>query len=87
MDAFGAIMLGGGVLVLVALILLGLFYPGTGADQIGWQSPREHEETEKARDADDLAQMLEAANSRRRARGERELTVRELRSGELRRDL
>lgn len=75
MDPFVAIMAGGVVLLLVAVVLLGVFYPGSGAEQLGWKSPRAHEDVEGARDAEDLEQMLEAANMRRRARGERELTI------------
>jgi hypothetical protein len=75
MDAFAAIMLGGVALLLCAVVLLGVFYPGSGAEQVGWKSPREHDDAERSLDQEDLAQMLEAANRRRRARGERELTV------------
>jgi hypothetical protein len=35
-------------------------------------------EQEARRDSDDVAQMLEAANARRRARGEPELTIRQM---------
>jgi hypothetical protein len=75
MDPFAAIMLGIVLLVSVALIALGLWYPGSGADQVGWRSPRELAEREAALDDEDLQQLLEAANARRRARGEQELTV------------
>jgi hypothetical protein len=78
MDAYAAIMIGGVVLLLAALVLLGLRYPGSGAEQVGWSSPRARAEDESARESEDLAQMLEAANVRRRARGERELTVSDL---------
>jgi hypothetical protein len=75
MDPFAAIMLGIVLFVSVALIALGLWYPGSGADQVGWRSPRELAEREAALDDEDLQQLLEAANARRRARGEQELTV------------
>jgi hypothetical protein len=72
-DPFVVIMVGlvGGLLV--ALILLGLFYPGSGADQVNWR-PTRSVETEVQNEIDDLDQMLEAANVKRRARGARELT-------------
>ena len=72
-DPFVVIMTGlvGGLLVI--LILLGLFYPGSGADQVNWR-PTRSVETEVQNEIDDLDQMLEAVNARRRARGETELT-------------
>jgi uncharacterized protein YkwD len=57
----------------VALILLGLFYPGSGADQVNWR-PTRSVETDVQNEIDDLDQMLEAANEKRRARGVAELT-------------
>ncbi len=73
MDPFVVIMVGlvGGLLV--SLILLGLFYPGSGADQVNWR-PTRSVQTEVQNEIDDLDQMLEAANERRRARGAAELT-------------
>lgn len=67
------IMLGivGGLLV--GLILLGLFHPRTGADALNWR-PTRSAEAEVQNEIDDLDQMLEAANARRRRRGEPELT-------------
>jgi len=59
--------------LLVALILLGLFYPGSGADQVNWR-PTRSVETEVQNEIDDFDQMLEAANAKRRARGAQELT-------------
>lgn len=86
MDPFAAII-GGLVLVLVlGLLALGLWYPGSGAEVLDWKTPRAHAATEAALDSDDLAQLLEGVNSRRRARGERELTEREVRSGQWRED-
>lgn len=67
------IMLGivGGMLV--GLLLLGLFHPRTGADTLNWK-PTRSAELEVQNEIDDLDQMLEAANARRRRRGEAELT-------------
>lgn len=76
MDAFLAIVLGCIALALLAFVLLGIFTtPGTGAEQLGWGTGQRHDDAEAARDAEDLAQLLEATNARRRARGEPELTV------------
>jgi hypothetical protein len=72
-DPFAAIMLGivGGLLV--ALVLLGLYHPRTGAQTLDWR-PTRSAEVEIQNEIDDLDQMLEATNARRRARGEAELT-------------
>ena len=43
MDPFAAIMLGGVLLLLVALLLLGRFYPGSGARQLDWRPTRSPE--------------------------------------------
>jgi len=73
LDAFAVIMTAmvGGMLLL--LILLGVFYPGSGAKQLDWK-PTRSAEVEVQNEIDDLDQMLEAANERRRKRGAQELT-------------
>jgi hypothetical protein len=76
-DPFVVIMVGGVLGLLLALILLGLFYPGSGADQVGWRPTRSAEE-QIQNEIDDLDQMLEAANMRRRRRGQAELTEQEV---------
>jgi hypothetical protein len=76
MDAFLAIVLGSIALALGAFILIGIFAsPGGGSEQLGWKTTHEHDRTQSVREAEDLEQMLEAANARRRARGEPELTI------------
>jgi hypothetical protein len=72
-DPFVVIMVGGVAALLVGLILLGLFYPGSGADQLQWR-PTRSAELQIQNEIDDLDQMLEAANERRRRRGAPELT-------------
>jgi hypothetical protein len=72
-DPFAAIMLGGVAGLVVALLLLGRFYPGSGADQLDWR-PTRSPEVEVQNELDDLDQMREAVNARRRARGDDELT-------------
>src|SRR3954452_22996389 len=59
--------------MLVGLLLLGLFHPRTGADTLNWK-PTRSAELEIQNEIDDLDQMLEAANARRRRRGAAELT-------------
>lgn len=78
MDPFVAIISGILLVVVLGVLALGVWYPGSGAEQVGWKTPRSIAEREAARDDEDLEQMLEAANVRRRARGEPELTVERL---------
>jgi hypothetical protein len=59
--------------LLVWLIFLGLYHPRSGADVLQWR-PTRSPEMEAQNEIDDLEQMLQAANERRRARGEPELT-------------
>jgi hypothetical protein len=66
-------MLGGVAGLVVALLLLGRFYPGSGADQLHWR-PTRSPEVEVQNEVDDLDQLREAVNARRRARGDAELT-------------
>jgi hypothetical protein len=72
-DPFVVIMIGivGGLLV--GLMLLGLLHPRSGAQTLDWKPTRSAEQ-ELQNEIDDLDQMLEAANARRRQRGAPELT-------------
>jgi len=72
-DPFALIMLAlvGGLLVF--LLALGRFHPGSGARQLDWR-PTRSVELDVQNEIDDLDQMREAINARRRARGEGELT-------------
>src|SRR4051794_3173561 len=71
----GGLVLG----LLTALVLIGLYHPRSGADALGWR-PTRSPELEVQNEIDDLDQMLEAANRRRRARGAPELTEEGLRA-------
>ena len=79
MDPFAVIMLGGTGGAVVALLLLGKYYPGNGMDQLDWK-PTRSPETEVQNEIDDLDQMLEAANARRRAKGREELSEASIRA-------
>ena len=79
MDPFALIMLGGVAALFLVLLALGRFYPGSGAEQLDWR-PTRSAEVEVANEIDDLDQMREAVNRRRRARGEAELTDADLRA-------
>ena len=71
------VMVGVFVFLIVFIILLGIFYPGTGAEQLKWR-PTRSPELEAQNEIDDLSQMLEATNAKRRARGAAELDERAL---------
>ena len=86
MDAFPLIVLGGIGIVVLILVLIGRFYPGTGADILDWRPTRSYE-TEIELEMQDVEQMLEAQNEYRRRRGERELTEDEVRQSVVRDEL
>ncbi len=75
MDPFAVVILSGIAVVILCVWLLGRFYPGSGMEQLGLRSAREISETREQLEAEDLDQMIAAHNARRRARGEREMTV------------
>jgi hypothetical protein len=76
-DVFGYIVAGGLGALLIALLLIGRFYPGSGADVLDWR-PTRSPEAEAELELEDIDQMLEAQNERRRRRGDPELTEEEL---------
>ena len=78
MDPFALIMLGGVAGLVVALVLIGRYHPRSGADVLDWK-PTRSVETEILLEFEDVDQMIEAQNERRRARGEPELTERQVR--------
>ena len=59
------------------ILLVGHFYPGSGADLLDWQPTRSYE-TEVELERDDVQQMIDAQNEMRRRRGAPELTSEEL---------
>jgi hypothetical protein len=59
------------------ILLVGHFYPGSGADLLDWKPTRSYE-TEVELERDDVQQMLDAQNEMRRRRGAPELTREEL---------
>jgi hypothetical protein len=59
------------------ILLVGHFYPGSGADLLDWKPTRSYE-TEVQLEIDDVQQMLDAQNEMRRRRGVPELTSEEL---------
>jgi hypothetical protein len=59
------------------ILLVGHFYPGSGAELLDWKPTRSYE-TEAQLEVDDVQQMIEAQNEMRRRRGAPELTPEEL---------
>jgi hypothetical protein len=74
-DAFAVVILGGLVAVGLWAWLAGRRGPGHGPDPLGLRSAREIIEDREALEAEDLAQLLEASNARRRAHGLPERTL------------
>lgn len=78
MDPFAIVLFA----VLAALVgwawFLGRANQGRGMEQFGLRSARQITEDRESLEAEDLAQMLEAHNARRRRRGETDMTVADL---------
>jgi hypothetical protein len=72
-DPFAVIMLGGTRGLVIALVLVGRGYRGSSADLLDWK-PARSAELEIQNELDDMTQLLEVANRRRRRRGEIEVT-------------
>lgn len=73
-----------GILALFALgigllLALGKYYPGSGAQQLDWKPTRSFED-EIQLEMEDVDQMLEAKNERRRAQGKPDVTEDEVRA-------
>jgi len=60
-------------------LALGRWYPGSGAEQVDWR-PTRSPEVEAELELDDVDQMLEAQNARRRASGRPERTEADVRA-------
>lgn len=64
--------------LILLIILVGKFAPGSGLNELGLKTSRDILERREALDAEDVNQMLAARNARRRARGESEMTLEEM---------
>ena len=73
MDEFGLFVFGALAVVVLIFLAIGKWYPGSGAEQVDWKPTRSIED-EVQLELEDVDQMLEAQNERRRASGRRELT-------------
>jgi hypothetical protein len=68
-----------GVLIVGIFLAIGRYHPRSGAEVLDWKPTRSYE-TEIELEIDDVDQMLEAQNERRRRTGRPELSEDEVRS-------
>ena len=73
MDEFSVFVFGAIVVAVLIFLAIGKWYPGSGAQQVDWR-PTRSPQLEAELELEDLDQMLEAQNERRRASGRDELT-------------
>jgi hypothetical protein len=77
-DQFGVFIAGALLALFLIFYALGRWYPGSGAAQVDWR-PTRSPELEAELELQDVEQMLEAQNARRRASGRPELSEQEVR--------
>lgn len=68
MDLFTAIVVVSFAVLIIAILLLGLYHPRTGAEILDWK-PTRSPELEVQNDIDDLEQMIAAQNALRARHG------------------
>ena len=73
MDEFSVFVLVALVGTVLVFLAIGKWYPGSGAEQVDWR-PTRSPELEAELELDDVDQMIEAQNERRRASGRPEIT-------------
>jgi hypothetical protein len=78
-DEFSLFVFGALVVVVGIFLAIGKWYPGSGAEQVDWKPTRSYED-EIRLELEDVDQMIEAQNERRRASGRREITEDEIRA-------
>ncbi|HEY2318206.1 MAG TPA: hypothetical protein VGH67_07895 [Solirubrobacteraceae bacterium] len=78
MDPFALVLLAGLVVLVLWVWILGRANQSRGMEPFGLRSARQITEEREELEAEDLAQMLEAHNARRRRRGEADMTVADL---------
>src|SRR3954462_5144155 len=79
MDEFGVFIFFALLVLVLIFLALGKYYPGSGAEQVDWK-PTRSPELEAELELEDVEQMLEAQNERRRRSGRPELTEEEIRA-------
>ena len=73
MDEFGVFVFGAILVAGAIFYAIGKWYPGSGAEQVDWR-PTRSPELEAQLELDDIDQMVEAQNERRRATGRPEIS-------------
>jgi hypothetical protein len=73
----GAFFLGFLLIVFLIFVAIGKYHPASGAEVLDWK-PTRSPEVEAELELDDVQQMLEAQNERRRRRGAPERTEEEI---------
>jgi hypothetical protein len=73
MDEFAYFVFFALIVLVLIFLAIGKYYPGSGAEQVDWR-PTRSPELEVELEIDDVDQMIEAQNVRRRARGAPEIT-------------
>ena len=68
-----------GLLILGIFLAIGKWYPGSGADVLDWKPTRSYED-EIQLELEDVDQMLEAQNERRRRSGRAEINEDDIRA-------
>ena len=79
MDEFSLFVFGALIAVVLIFLAIGKWYPGSGAEQVDWRPTRSYED-EIRLELEDVDQMIEAQNERRRASGRPEITEEEIRA-------
>jgi hypothetical protein len=77
-DEFSTFVIGGLLVIGGIFYALGRWYPGSGAEQVDWRPTRSYED-EVRLELQDVDQMIEAQNERRRASGRPEISEDEIR--------
>jgi hypothetical protein len=72
-DEFGVFVFGAIIVAGLIFFAIGKWYPGSGAEQVDWR-PTRSPELEAELEIDDIDQMVEAQNARRRATGRPEIS-------------
>jgi hypothetical protein len=72
-DEFAVFVFAAIGVVFLIFLAIGKWYPGSGAEQVDWR-PTRSPELEAELEIDDIDQMIEAQNVRRRATGRPEIS-------------
>jgi hypothetical protein len=79
MDEFGVFVVVAGITIVLIFLAIGKWYPGSGAEVVDWKPTRSYED-EIRLEMEDVDQMIEAQNERRRRTGRPEISEEEIRA-------